>query len=132
MRKKRKKVFRLIFISAVFLFIALVIYKNIERIDLLKRDVSYEVGKIVSFELGASVNPWFDYEFYIEDKKYEGKYNIIEGMDMERVRYYKKYVGKYFYVKYSTLKPNFNEIDINNPVIDSIVKRHFYYGNMSK
>ena len=132
MRNKRKKIFRLVFISVVILFIALVIYKNKERIDLLKGDVSYEIGKIVSFEQGASVNPWFDYEFYIKDTKYIGKYNIIDGMTSEKVGHYKKFVGKYFYVKYSKEKPNFNEMNIDKPVIDSIVKRHSHYRNMSE
>jgi len=125
----RKKAFRIIFISVVFIFVALVIYKNKQRIELLNGDVSYEIGKIVNFEQGASVNPWFDYEFYIKDKKYEGKFNIIDGMDKESVRYYKNYIGKYFYVKYSKIKPKFNEIDILNPVPDSLIKSHFYYGN---
>ena len=126
MMKNKKKTFRIIIISVVLLFIVLVIYKNKQRRDLLNGDdVSYDVGKILSFKQGASVNPWFDYEFYINDKKYEGKYNIIEGMDKERVRYYKNYVGKYFYVKYSNAKPKFNEMDINSPVPDSIVKLNF-------
>jgi hypothetical protein len=131
--KNNKKLFKIIFTSIVVLLTALVVYKNKQRVELLNGDdVSYVVGKIISFEQGASVNPWFDYEFYVEEKKYEGKYNIIDGMDKERVRYYKSYVGKYFYVKYSKTKPKFNEMNIYNPVPDSIVKKHFYFGNISK
>lgn len=126
MMKNKKKTFRIITISVVFLFIALVIYKNKQRIEYLNGDdVSYEVGKILSFNQGASVNPWLNYEFYVANKKYEGKYNIIDAMDKERVKYYKNYVGKYFYVKYSKTMPKFNQMDINNPVPDSIVKFNF-------
>lgn len=130
MMRNKKKSFRIIFISIVLLFIVFVVYKNKQRIELLNGDVSYEIGKIISFKQGASVNPWFEYEFYIGDIKYKGKYDILGDLRKNQSKLYnKKYVGKYFYVKYSKTKPKFNEMDVNKPVPDSIVKAHFYYGD---
>ena len=121
--KKSKTIYKIFLIVSTFLFIIYVVYKNIKRKEYLNENVKYTEGRITEFKLGANVNPWFNYIFYANNENHKGKYNIIEAMDRKNIEYYSQFVGKYFYVKYNINKPEYNEMDINMEVPDSIIKR---------
>ncbi len=119
----KKKLFNTIMI---LLFVALVgyLYFGIQYRNNLMKDenVNYTIGNVIDYEFGAKVAPWFTFNFYVDEKIWEGEYSINDTLRRKSSSYLKrKYIGKKFFVKYSIIKPKFNELYLYKPVPDSLL-----------
>ncbi len=119
----RKNLSKILLISFI-LFAGIYIYLgHKDRVtNLNDGKIKFTIGVIVDFNWGAKSSPWFTYEFYIDDKKHVGRYDIVNELatviNNEEAK--SKYFGKKYLVKYSTHKPKYNEMYLNKPIPDSL------------
>jgi len=109
---KKKIILNSILIIGIFIFVYYTFSLITERRELLSKNYNFAIGKVTSFEVGAKVSPWLAYEFEVNSKRYYGTYSI----DYNKIKNPNTYVNKYFLVKYSTVKPKYNEINLNSPI----------------
>ena len=105
--------------TLVVLFVILVgsyiYFSNIYRKKSLNSEVNYAIGTIVSHRIGARVPNWFVFEFYVDNKVYSGRYDIVGNSKIDSIKK-KEYYGRKYLVKYSVGKVKYNEMYLNKPL----------------
>ena len=113
-------------ITIAVIIVALILYlflgHNRRQKLLNSDDVHYSVGTITSLEKGAKVAPWFEFEFYDGEKIVKGHYSLAKKPDLSTKSrlVLEKYIGKKFITKFATENSNFNQLDFDSEVPDSI------------
>ena len=84
--------------------------------------IFYTVGKIIDYKQGAKVSPSWVFEFYDGEKIREVSNFMDDNLSGKSHSDWKQYIGKKFFVKYSAIKPKYNEIYLDKPAPDSIIE----------
>lgn len=89
-----------------------------EREEALKKVLYFRV-KIKSVELGNKGGPCFFYDYYVDDKLYEGNYTVTNENELSQNKRLREFKGDYFYTKVSKKKPKYNQLLIDYAVKDT-------------
>ncbi|MBL7788513.1 MAG: hypothetical protein JNL75_01615 [Chitinophagales bacterium] len=92
-------------IIAIFFIVGYIYYGNKDK-KLLKEYI-FTMAKITKYEGGGKGIGHFDYFFFINNEKYEGKY-IVNSANTNH------YTGKSFQVVYSPQDPSNNQLILTN------------------
>jgi len=119
----KPKIGKYIPIGIIILFGIYLIWGVSDRKEkLTKLKTYYTVGKIIDYKRGAKVSPSWIYEFYDGEKIREVSHFMDDNFSGKSDSDWKPYIGKKFFVKYSAIKPLYNEIYLDRPAPDSIIK----------
>ncbi|MBN8643169.1 MAG: hypothetical protein J0L86_15260 [Flavobacteriales bacterium] len=117
----KKNIFSIALVLFFIFIIAKAIIFNIDRNSLRDKKELFTVGEITDYSKGAKVSPWFLYQFSYKNQLIKGE-SIIEGKlrkaDNKKLS---SYIGKKYFVKFSTVKSKYSEIYLNKPVPNNFV-----------
>jgi len=121
---KKKNKLRLFFRIGVIAFFAIILALAIAKKRINDKGPSiYAKGKIVNYEWGGGVSPWFEYMFYLHGNKYEGqKYvpgDIRKKFSDSKL---KSYVGKWYAVKVNKKYFFVHDLLIEHPLDSTITQ----------
>ncbi|MFH6996035.1 hypothetical protein [Flavobacterium sp. FlaQc-48] len=82
-------------------------------------NVVYVRVKIKNVELGNKGGPCFFFDYYLNDKLYEGNYTVANENELSKTKRLREFKADYFYIEVSKDKPKYNQLLINYSVKDT-------------
>ena len=93
-------------------------YYNQYRIE--NEPLKYAIGEIKDYKVVGSVSPSFKYDFFLNGKKFEGDFWIVDKLGRESHDSLRKYIGKKYFVKYIIDDPQINKLMLDHPIWDGL------------
>lgn len=123
MTNNKKQTFNIVMIIIVIIIGFYIYFSSESREKQLsdKTNTRFAIGKIIDFEIGARVPPWFTYTFNTGNGTAEGRYNLYDSLRNASMTYQKSFIGKKFLVKFSLENPKYNEMYMNKSISDSLL-----------
>lgn len=115
--------YKLLFRVFVILFFVITIGRACyDDFTIDNKPVNYSIGLIIDFKRGAKVAPRFEYEFYVNEKRYTGRYSIVQSevRNMENNLIKEHYLNKKFFVKFNEDSPSINRLMLDFPVPENV------------
>ncbi len=117
-KKKGEVLSILLFLSAGFYFF----FGIKERTEMLEGNTVYTIAKITSVVFGPRTAPAYTFTFKYNKKSYESVFSLAgNSLRSASKKIRNEKIGKHYLVKFSTLKPKYNELILDKIVSDSLV-----------